>query len=109
MSLLQAAFEQIEERCPFLKSAWTRSKQNTRLFNHTNETYGGASRVNSNWILLSYQWLHADAELSLAHELLHVAGHRHLREGTDSESWDNFVELERQCSGGRSALESTTS
>jgi hypothetical protein len=50
-------------------------------------------------------WLAADAEIALAHELLHLNGSYHGDEKGSAE-WNVFVTKERQCSGGRSALPS---
>lgn len=103
MNLLNGVFQQIADRCPFLGDDWTRVQGNIRLFQWEGESFGGAARAGGDWMLLSYQWIDADPELTLAHELLHLEGYRHGRVPGTSE-WIQFINMERQCSGGRSAF-----
>lgn len=63
---------------------------------------GDGAPLGGDWILLSRQWIAIDGELALAHELLHIAGYNH----SNPQQTDNFVQLERQCTGGRSAIRS---
>jgi len=101
LAVLNDAWESIEDRCPFLSSAWSAVQGNIRVWTFDGEDYGGAAAVGGSWMLLSRQWLDADPELALAHELLHVAGYHH----RDAEAREDFVAKEKQCSGGRSALD----
>lgn len=101
MTLLESVFDEIEHRCPFLSQAWSSVNQNIRVWTWTDEPFGGAAAVGGDWMLLSTQWLDHDAELALTHELLHIAGHSH----DDDQALQSFIDLERQCSGGRSAFD----
>lgn len=90
-------------RCSELSTGWTRARPNFRVFDYTSGDYGGGALLGGDWIILSRRWLADDAELSVAHEMLHVSGHRH-GEVRGTAEWNAFADLEKTCSGGRSTM-----
>jgi hypothetical protein len=100
-AILQTAAANVLARCPDLTTAWNRVKDGIRLWHHGSEDYGGATRPGERWMLLSYAWVDADPELIVAHELVHHLQKFH----RDPNHTSAFIAKEKQCSGGRSALQ----
>lgn len=100
MAIIEAAAAESLDRCEDLTTAWNRVKTGIRLWNHGGESYGGATRAGESWVLMSYGWVDADAELIVAHELVHHLQLYH----SDPQQKNIFITKEKDCSGGRSVF-----
>lgn len=106
MQELKNEAEELAGACPELSDDWNRAKDHIRIWEWQGEEFGGASTEDGDWILLARQWYELDTEASLGHELLHLEGWSHPdTKSQNPEKWDAFIAKEKECTGGRSALE----